>query len=321
MGDIVFGKFSVAVVTPFKDAAEDASQLVDVVGLKSVITHVASGLQKVRNERSFVGGIIVSGTTGEQHTMTIEERCELYAASVSIANQFDVSVAAGIAHTTVAGVVQLTKAALNAGCAGIMLGLPPYTRLCDEEIRVYIMAVKSLLPADLPLLLYNNSMRNGYGPSLALLAELCNDNTLWGIKHATAPENFHHDAHTLLQLAPNARLYTGSDKMIAELLHPTAPTRFHGLTSIVGNLYPEQTANMVMDLASPDPSIQEMGLKAHHQLVPAIDAVLTGTSLPVGLKYAMRCNGVHAGHTRAPVGHISEAKKAEIELVLKQVAL
>lgn len=78
-----------------------------------------------------------------------------------------------------------------------------------------------------------------------------------------------------------ARLYTGSDKMIAELLHPTAPTKFYGLTSIVGNFYPEHTANAVLDLASTDSAVQENGISAHKQLVLMIDAVLTGTSLPV----------------------------------------
>eukprot|EP01032_Pedospumella_encystans_P029011 gene29011-32761_t len=320
MGDSVFGKFSVAIVTPFVDSKHNPAQPIDFEGLENMIVHVASGLQVTRQERPLIGGIIVSGTTGEQHTMTLEERAKLYSQSVSIANRFDIPVVAGIAHTTIAGVKQLTHAALDAGCKGIMLGLPPYTRLCDEEIRVYILSVKSLVPTDFPILLYNNSMRNGYSPSLPLLAELCANGTLWGIKHAVLPDQFLDHAKTILELCPSARLYTGSDKLAGSLLSPTAPApRFYGLTSILGNLYPTEMATAIANLASEDSATAEVGKAAHEKLIKVIDPVLLGTSLPVGLKYALRSKGLKAGFTREPMGFISEEKKHEIDSALQLI--
>eukprot|EP01034_Spumella_vulgaris_P035044 gene35044-43211_t len=61
-------------------------------------------------------------------------------------------------------------------------------------------------------------MRNGYGPSIPLIAELCRDGTLWGVKHAVLPDVFMSQAKQLLELEPSLRLYTGSDKLSAQVL-------------------------------------------------------------------------------------------------------
>src|SRR5690554_5494731 len=121
MGDYVFGKVSVAAVTPFVDPEVDPLQPVDCDSLRNVIQHIAAGLADQRSKFGLIGGIIVSGTTGEQHTMTVEERCELFALAVPIAERCGIPVAAGIAATTIVSVQRLVHAALSAGCKGIML--------------------------------------------------------------------------------------------------------------------------------------------------------------------------------------------------------
>ena len=323
MGDTVFGRFSVAIVTPFCEATVDENQSIDKEGLESVITHVANKLEAARRGSDVVGGIIVSGSTGEQHTMTVEERIELYRLTVSTAKCYNVPVAAGVAATTTHGAVNLAKAAVDAGCEGIMLGLPPYCRLLDEEIRAYIMAVREAVGSSIPILLYNNSMRNGYGPSLSLIAELCRSGILWGVKHAPSPDVFMEQAQSLLELEPRIRLYTGSDKMSVDLLScgeqprlmPSSQLpypRFYGLTSIIGNLFPRQSAQMVCNLTSGDAAKVKLGELAHAALLPVLDATLLGASLPAGLKYAMRNEGIGAGYTRLPVGFLSPEKQREI---------
>jgi 4-hydroxy-tetrahydrodipicolinate synthase len=258
--------------------------------------------------------------------MTVDERTELYKLSVSIASRTGTPVAAGVAATTVAAAVTLAKAAVAAGCEGIMLGLPPYCKLCDEEIRTYVMAVKSVVDSSFPILLYDNVLRNGYGPSLPLLAELCGDGVIWGVKLAVAPEDFLPQARKLLELCPSIRLYTGSDKMAGDLLNYTkqasqpasAFPRFYGLTSIIGNVYPDAVGSMVSNLTSDNAESVELGEAQHLQLVSVLDAVLLGVSLPAGLKHAMRHKGLSAGYTRQPVGHVGAAKAAEIEAALER---
>jgi 4-hydroxy-tetrahydrodipicolinate synthase len=356
MGDSVFGRVSVAVVTPFVDPAIDPCQPIDKDSLEAIISHVACGLAKVRKQYKLVGGIIVSGSTGEQHTMSLEERCFAYHIAVAASKSLEVPIIAGVAYTTISGVLQLTDAALQAGCKGIMLGLPPYCRMCDEEIYDYVSAVKARVPKSFPLLLYNNVMRNGYGPSHDLLVELSRSGTIWGVKHAVAPEEFMKQANALLALEPSIRLYTGSDKLAGQILdfasldEQTAATdpvpRFYGLTSIVGNLFPEEVGLMVAKISQCEPvaasgktvsssessnsnssesssttgDARQDGKLLHEHLLPVIDAVLLGCTLPVGLKYALRHKGLSGGHTRRPVGHLSEKKAAEIDAVLATVS-
>ena len=253
MGDIVFGKISIAVVTPFADSAVDASQAIDMQGFQSIVTHLAKNLSEVSSMYGMVGGIIVSGTTGEQHTMSIEERKSLYSSAVLIARQFNVAIAAGVAATTTSMAVDLAKHAVACGCQGIMLGLPPYCRICDEEILGYVIAVKSVVPDSMPILLYNNVTRNGYGPSNDLLAHMASSNLIWGVKHAPLQTDFTSQAYALQKLNPEIRLYTGSDKMCGDLLSADASLRFYGLTSIVGNIFPMEVASMVAKIAGLPP--------------------------------------------------------------------
>lgn len=327
MGDRVFGRVSVAVVTPFVDSKVTEEQPIDLEGFRNVVTHNARQLSSAAQKYGLVGGVIVSGTTGEQHTLTVDEKCTLYATAVEVAKPMNVPIIAGIAETTTAAVKKLTHSALAAGVEGIMLGLPPYVRLDDTEVRNYIMAVKSLVPSDdFPILLYNNSFRNGYSPSANLLVDLCRSGVLWGIKHAPQPDDFKPNALALLSIEPSIRLYTGSDILSVEVLNHSDMAegcpRFYGLTSMIGNLCPEQVALMVSNLTlspalngaeTPSPA---RGVELHNQLKDVINAVLVGTSVPVGLKYAMRCSGISGGYSRQPVGHISAQKMSDIDRVI-----
>lgn len=90
MDDLVFRRYSVAIVTPFEDARdEDAAvggiehpQRIDFEAFGRCIDHVAEGLQRLGGEfGGQIGGIIVSGSTGEQHSMSIAERQEVQVTS------------------------------------------------------------------------------------------------------------------------------------------------------------------------------------------------------------------------------------------------
>lgn len=342
MGDSVFGRVSVAVVTPFMDPALNAEQPIDEVGFADIIQHTSKHLASVSKQFGLVGGVIVSGTTGEQHTLTVEEKIRLYSKAIEIAHPLNVPVIAGIAATTTAAVQKLTRSAVSLGVKGIMLGLPPYVRLDDAEIRSYIMSVKSLVPSDeFPILLYNNSFRNGYSPSNELLVDLFRSKVIWGIKHAPQPEEFKPKANALLAMEPSIRLYTGSDKLSIEILNhghmPSADCpRFYGLTSIIGNLYPQQIAMMLSHLTQSPPAAEAQGTTSssgssasggntaqgeaiYDSMKGAIDAMLVGTSIPVGLKYALRQSGLGGGFARLPVGNISTQKMADIDKALADV--
>lgn len=365
----VFNIYSVAIVTPFTDPAQSENgieQQIDVDALKSVIENVAAGSKRAARELGqndsddkdpLIGGIIVAGTTGEQHCMTIEERVDLYKLAVEFGKSNGIRVACGVAAPYTDGAVRLAKAAVSAGCDGIMLGLPPYIRPSEEEIVGYVRAVKRALPADMPLLLYNNGVRNATGSTLTpqTVVTLHQEGTIFGVKLAVAPhEVFLADAAAILALDPSVRLYTGSDANSANLLLGCAADgapwpRFHGLTSIAGNVYPYEMALTTAQLAGArqgrnDDARMKVGRSMHGALAPVIDSVLLNCSSPVGVKYAMRCRTAasadgaatetgtgaarvarsscgNGGFSRLPLGLLSEAKCAEIRSALATYGL
>lgn len=295
----VFGCCSIALVTPFKEEG-DEDQPIDFAAVdalvKSLAPHVAGR-----------GALIVAGSTGEGHMMTVEERCSLYQAAARAA-QGEALVVAGVAAFRTSDAVRLIEGARAAGCAGIMLGLPPYIRPTEGELEAYVDRC-SAAAADLPVLLYDNSPRNGGGPSTASIARMAARGWIGGVKVVGAdPSSTVAVATELSAAAPELRLYTGNDVLFGTLrlvsLEPGGSANvLHGLTSILGNVAPRQ----VLAMAEGE-SLKEV--KAARDRVSLLAAAcLSGCSLPSGVKCAMAQTGVAGGVPRAPLRALQDDQK------------
>jgi 4-hydroxy-tetrahydrodipicolinate synthase len=257
--------------------------------------------------------------------MTVDEKLSLYEKVSQLSRQYRIPFAIGISATTIGNVIKLALKAVEVGCDGIMLGLPPYLRLCQEEIIQYVYSVRNVVPSTIPILLYNNIMRNGYGATAETLVQLSQQGVIWGVKQASANLNdFQTDCNRIFSLDQNIKLFTGSDTLIKELLFDgVLEQKFYGLTSIVGNIFPASMGLMVADLV--ETSENDTGVVTNHNLIhrqkylkELSDTVLLGCTLPVGVKYGLKVNKVHAGDTRRPVGYLTEEKKHQIESIIVQ---
>jgi dihydrodipicolinate synthase/N-acetylneuraminate lyase len=144
-----FGRISIAIVTPFvKPTNSSICQIVDEKSLISTIKHVAKGLSNTReilisksssniNIDDIIGGIIIPGTTGEQHSLSIEEKKRLYEISAETSSLFNINTLAGVAAMTTFDAIDLAKHAVKVGVKGIMLGLPPYIRCLSIYLVIY----------------------------------------------------------------------------------------------------------------------------------------------------------------------------------------
>jgi 4-hydroxy-tetrahydrodipicolinate synthase len=323
--DDVFKRYSIAIVTPFRD---DDEQSIDEAGVAEVVAHTCTALASLRATSSDIGGIIVSGTTGEQHTMTKEERIKLYYTVIRYAEPFGVPVACGVSATTSKVAAELAEAAVAAGCHGIMLGLLPYVRCNDEELTSYVHAVRAVVPDTVPILLYNNVIRNGYSPSLEAIAQWYHSGAIYGMKYAIAPHaDFVHNSWKMLGLAPALPMYTGSDVLIADFLKPGilagasdegTDRVYYGVTSVVGNIIPRYMGQAVLNLINGE--LREEGLEMHAKAASLATSALTGVSVPVGIKYSLNSLGIRAGVCRRPVGSLPTDRKAEIDRALTVVS-
>ena len=107
----------VPLVTPFH-----ADESIDYEGYKKVIDYVIDG---------GMDGILVGGTTGEYHMMSVEERKELIKKGCEIAAG-RVPVIAGTGMNTAKATIEMTNYAADCG-AEYALVLPPYYHQTTEE--------------------------------------------------------------------------------------------------------------------------------------------------------------------------------------------
>lgn len=309
----LFLRYSIAIVTPFLSSKDDINQSIDFNSLESVLNHTCQGLNKLKSKYSTennIGGIIVSGSTGEQHSMTIDERIALYQASVKFCKSYHIPVAAGVSATTTSNAVILARAAIDAGCQGIMLGLPPYSKLSDPEIKSYILAIHNVVPSNIPILLYNNVARNGYGPTHELIIELYRSNIICGMKYAILPETeYYKNLDILLNIEPNLKLYTGNDRLSLKLMTNTNKPFIYGLTSIIGNLQPYEMGELISNVINNKIDIATF----QYDKLSKLMNIILQYSLPTGVKYAMNILNIPSGYCREPLGYLSENDKKLIK--------
>lgn len=257
--------------------------------------------------------------------MSVPERLSLYESVSSICQNLNCPFAVGISATTISDAVTLASRAVELECDGIMLGLPPYLRLCQEEIIDYVESVRAVVPKSIPILLYNNVMRNSYGANAETLVYLHQNEIIWGVKHAST--DFLADCEKIFSLDPSIRLYTGGDVLTKDLMiNSTLSSQFYGLTSILGNVFPVALGQMVADFVAYTPgeengTVSNISYEQRQAFLKELgDALLVGCTLPVGVKYAMGLKGIPVGEARRPIGHLSNSKKTEIESAILKFA-
>ncbi len=141
-----FLPFSVAMVTPFDTDGEFKP-----ASVAGIVSHLVS---------AGAPGLLISGSTGEQHCLSIEERCLLYKIAREAAGSA-VKLYAGVAAVKTKFAVQLARAAQDCQMDGIMLGFTPYSKISQRDGAEYATTVAASVP-DMPIFLYNNSGRQPF---------------------------------------------------------------------------------------------------------------------------------------------------------------
>jgi 4-hydroxy-tetrahydrodipicolinate synthase len=279
-----FLPFSTALVTPF---------LEDGTLAEAPVRHLVGQLAS-----EGIPAFLVSGSTGEQHSMTVDERCQLYAWAVAEAGETPVY--AGVAAVRTQDAVRLAAGAARAGARGLMLGFPPYLRPSLDDVRAYVHDVCSAVP--LPVLIYNNPARTGFDLLPDQLAVLVAENpSIRAVKEAGGLDRAPAHRKTF---GPEFGIFAGNDRTAAEAW----AAGFDGLTSIAANLWPREMAGVANDLTSGrvDVAGRTLGVWAE-----ALQTVVEA-QLPGSLKFALRLAGRPGGWCRQPLGHLGADREQAI---------
>ncbi len=238
-------------------------------------------------------GLVVAGTTGESPTLSDDEKRDLWRA---VAEAVTVPVIAGSGSNDTRHSVALTKAAAEAGAAGILAVCPYYSRPSQAGIHAHLRAVAEA--TELPVLVYDIPVRAGRKVATDVLVRLHREvPNVVGVKDAASDP---WATAQLLAAAPDLELYSGEDRLTLPLLSIGACGTVGVATHWTGRLHQRLLeAFWKGDVAE--------ARQVNARMVPSFAFESTDDAPnPIPTKAVLRHLGLPAGQCRLPVGPAPE---------------
>ena len=233
-------------------------------------------------EAQIAGGtdaIIICGTTGESATLSEEEHSAVIRYAIKKVNK-RIPVIAGTGSNCTATAIKLSKEAEKDGADGLLLVTPYYNKATQKGLIAHYTAIAKAV--SLPIILYNVPSRTGCNLQPETIAALVkNVKNIVGVKEASG--NISQIAKVKLLCGDDIDLYSGNDDQVVPILSLGGI----GVISVLSNVAPKETHNMVMDYLNGDvDKARQMQLKA----IPLIDALFSEVN-PIPVKKALNLMG------------------------------
>lgn len=180
-----------------------------------------------------IRSILVCGTTGEQHSLRLEEKKTL----LDYINQYpfpdDMEIIFGVSSTRQLHAVELASdIAESTKVSGILLGFPPYIIPTQADVMQYCHAIIDAARGT-SILLYNNPMRTGFDVQVETVLKILQHPNVVGIKEAGDPNK----VQVLLErIDRDVLVFYGGDANIPEAVNKG----YNALSSIAANIYPQE---------------------------------------------------------------------------------
>lgn len=130
-----------------------------------------------------VKSVLVSGTTGEQHSLNLKEKIELINSLEQEEELIsNMEIIFGVSSIRQKEAEELAQRIRNTRLSGMMLGYPPYVMPTQEEALAYSKSI--IQYSDKPTILYNNPKRTGFDLSTNSIIQLSKLDLVVGIKDA-----------------------------------------------------------------------------------------------------------------------------------------
>ena len=294
MSQTAFQGSFVALVTPFRNGQVDEAKLRDLVDF-----HVANGTD----------GLVPCGTTGESPTLSHEEHKRVVAAVVEAARG-RIPVVAGTGSNSTAEAVDFTRHAEQAGASAALVVNPYYNKPTQEGLYRHFRTVAEA--TSLPILVYNIQSRTAVNVETATLARLVRDcRNIAGVKEASG--NLDQMSQVVAACGPGFSVLSGDDNLTLPLMAVGG----HGVISVIANIVPRDTADMVHAALDGD---FKRARELHYRLLPLARAAFLETN-PIPIKEAMAMAGMLEPEFRLPMCRMGETNRETLRGILRQYAL
>ena len=289
-----FGTVLTAMATAFHDDGT-----LDLEGTKRIAKHlVAHGHD----------GIVVSGTTGESPTTTVEEDGQIFRA-VREAVGSEIVLVAGIGTNDTRTTLELAAQAEANGADGLLLVTPYYSKPGQAGILAHFKQVADA--TTVPIMLYDVPGRTGTKIALETYREMATWGRITAVKDAAGDVT---QAAVLSDLG--YAVYSGDDALTLGFLAYGAV----GVVSVVGHAAGNEIRAMVEAFRGGDLATAQ---KINLQLLPAFLAVMGAANYgATTAKASLQLLGVLDNrNVRSPLLALDDAELADLRTALTQAGL
>lgn len=284
----------VAIVTPFnQDGSVNFSKLGELVDWQ-----IQNGTD----------GIVALGTTGESATMTDEEDnavCEYVLKRVN----GRIPVIVGSGSNCTASMLEKSLRYQAMGAQGLLIISPYYNKTNEEGMYRHFATVVDAV--DIPCILYNVPGRTGCSISEGVVKRLAGHRNVMGIKEASG--NMSYACKIARYLGPDFAMYSGNDDITVPILSIGGS----GVISVLANILPKQTHDMVMSYLSGDTAAATAAQLRYLELINSLFLEVN----PIPVKAALNMMGWEVGPCRMPLYEMSQGAAQRLRAALEEAGL
>jgi 4-hydroxy-tetrahydrodipicolinate synthase len=288
-----FAGSGVAIVTPFLDNGD-----LDIASLEKLVEHMVKG---------GVDYLVTLGTTGENPTLSKEERQQVY----SLVNQFNkgrLKLVAGIGGNDTRAVVKSMNDFDLTGYSTILSVSPYYNKPNNEGLFQHYKAINDNAP--LPVIMYNVPGRTGMNVNVATTLRIANE-----CKNIIATKEASGNVEQIMQIIKDKptgfEVISGDDGITLPMMACGAI----GVISVVGNAYPKLVSELV-NLCLEGKFIEA---RTHHEKMLPLIASMFAEGNPSGVKAYLSELGITKNTFRLPVVGVSNQLMQTIHQLMKTI--
>ena len=290
MKKILFKGCGTAIATPFNEEGVNFKVFGDLIE-----NQISEG----------VDAIIVCGTTGEAATMTEQERKDAIKFVVDkVAGR--IPVIAGTGSNNTAAAIEMTKYVESIGVDGALVVTPYYNKTTQKGLVEHYKAIAN--STKLPIIVYSVPSRTGVNVTPETALELSKIENIVAIKEASG--NISQVAKIASLCGDDLNIYSGNDDQIV----PVLSVGGIGVISVLSNIYPKYTHEMVYDYLNGN--VAE-ATKKQLACLNVVDNLFSEVN-PIPVKAALNMKGYDYGIPRLPLIEMSENKKADLKKAIEE---
>lgn len=236
-----------------------------------------------------IQSVLVCGSTGEQHSLSLNEKLELIDHLSLLKVDSDFELIFGVSSIRQVEAKQLAKKINKIPqISAILIGYSPYVLPTQKEALHYTNAI--IEAANKQAIIYNNPLRTGFDLSIESYKDLIKHHLVSGIKEAGDPRKV-----LELNKATDTPLhyFAGGEKELEQKIE----LGYNGLSSIAGNLYPNEVKQWFDSLLANETN------QDYHSLKGEIAKIFEKSPLPFIKNEISKTENINFGICRTPLGN------------------